>query len=81
MTNSDPEGQIFLFPSSQYITFSPETTSEEFDSRALKIFLEGHGVYNQGMWRRECQLWRKSGQKSQFGKKEITSVFQWQYIK
>ena len=45
-----------------------ETTCEDFDQQVLKTFLESHGVYNQGAWRRECQLWRKHGQAIQYGR-------------
>ncbi|KAK3601442.1 hypothetical protein CHS0354_033568 [Potamilus streckersoni] len=48
-------------------TYINETTSEDFDADKYKEFLERCGVYNQGLWRRECQLWRKPIDNLQFG--------------
>ncbi|KAL3867345.1 hypothetical protein ACJMK2_044554 [Sinanodonta woodiana] len=50
-----------------HFTFVNETTSVDFDLDKYKEFLERCGVYNQGLWRRECQLWRKPGDNLQFG--------------
>ncbi len=33
------------------VSYSPETTAEDFTYRKLKAFFERYGVLNQGFWR------------------------------
>ncbi|ESP05403.1 hypothetical protein LOTGIDRAFT_228004 [Lottia gigantea] len=44
--------ELATFP----FTFTKETTDKEFHQYRYKKFLEDRGVYNQGLWRRECPL-------------------------
>ncbi|XP_071102499.1 zinc finger MYND domain-containing protein 15-like isoform X2 [Haliotis cracherodii] len=42
-------------------TFAPETTAFAFNIIRCEKFLEERGVYNQGLWRRECTTWATPG--------------------
>ncbi|KAK7496020.1 hypothetical protein BaRGS_00012721 [Batillaria attramentaria] len=43
-------------------TFADETTHRHFHEEKLTEFLNQHGVYGKGLWRRESPLLRKNGQ-------------------
>lgn len=47
--------------------FTQETTSSKFDGWKMKEFLGRQGIYNEGLWRRECTLWIKPGTVCLFG--------------
>ncbi|KAK6179905.1 hypothetical protein SNE40_012155 [Patella caerulea] len=44
--------ELATFP----FTFTSETTAAGFHLEKYKSFLQQHGVYNDGLWRRECPL-------------------------
>ncbi|XP_046350658.2 zinc finger MYND domain-containing protein 15-like [Haliotis rufescens] len=48
-------------------TFAPETTAFAFNIIRCEKFLEERGVYNQGLWRRECTTWATPGHFIPFG--------------
>ncbi|XP_041372372.1 zinc finger MYND domain-containing protein 15-like [Gigantopelta aegis] len=48
-------------------SYVQETTSLDFHVLAYRKFLKKHGVYNKGMWRRECLLWAQQGNDIPFG--------------
>ncbi|KAL5003901.1 hypothetical protein ScPMuIL_017357 [Solemya velum] len=48
-------------------SLTEETTSPDFDKWHLRKFLERHGVYKQGFWRRECTDWIQPGHPVRFG--------------